>query len=358
MATEKTKCLFIVSHGNGAQLMAVAVIGRELAAKYKEVWICSAYKWYADMLEKELENVHSIRPEELTQLCSTIMRDPSEWMLFNEHPYNDGAFAMRREHFYETYRRLVGLPQKDDFGEGGASKSVPHLIVDDVGVQQNVQQFVQQHNNFVLMQIAGGQPLMNPQQVQQPYPTEELGLKRRYPMKEAQKIVDGLHSRGFEVIQYKLPNEPGLQGAATMTQPVNNLVYMELAKFCKCVITIDSSLMHIAIDNAPAMIVMWGQTGPESFGYDKAVNILPENYEPTSPLMAGVPDTPYVRFASAAKVLCAFDKVMNIEGTFPAGANKVDTEAVAADINKLAAAIPPDTRQVAGEKCMETNLKG
>lgn len=36
-------CVLVVSHGSGAQLMAVGVIGRELATcgKYEEVWnIC------------------------------------------------------------------------------------------------------------------------------------------------------------------------------------------------------------------------------------------------------------------------------------------------------------------------------
>jgi ADP-heptose:LPS heptosyltransferase len=87
---------------------------------------------------------------------------------------------------------------------------------------------------------------------------------------------------------------------------------MELAKYADGVVTIDSSLMHLAIANCKKMVVVWGQTSVKSFGYRKAINIqLNDEDSFGGPSMTGVQLFPEVKFPEPDVVFKAFE-----EGTY------------------------------------------
>lgn len=307
----KENALLTISHGSGAQFMAISVIGRELAAEYKQLYIVSHNKYFADMLALELPNVKSISYQELGPLYTSIMMNKGKWDVFNDWPYNVGSFVLREDNFYDTYRELVGLKRKNDWDETG-SDTVPYLNTLPQDLITAAEDFNKQHPNFVLVQFAGGiNPTTPVEQRKQSIMQPEQGLKRKYPLDKAEKLVEGLVAKGYEVVQYCLPEEPHVKGCIYLQQEQSQLFYYAISKYCKFVVCIDSSLMHLTIAQAPKVFAIWGQTQPIGFGYKKAINIIPDNYIPISPYFTGIPDTPYLDYPEPEVILERVENYLN-----------------------------------------------
>lgn len=304
--------LYIIEHGSGAEFMQVAVIARELAVKYEKLYVSAINRYFADMLAVELDNVESIDRAELAPLFTTIMNDKSNWIVFNNDVYKTYKFFSRQDNFYDGYRELVGLERKNNWSEKG-SDELPELLVPD-NIKEEAKKFSVEHPNFVMVQFAGGiNPVTPPPErlkiLQQP----EVGLKRKYPVKDAEKVVELLVKEGYEVLQYCLPEEVHIKGTFYMQEEQNQLLYHELSRYCKGVVCIDSSLMHLSIAHCPKMVVLWGQSASgknnvEGFGYSKAINLTAKNYTPISPYFNGIPDSPYIDWVKPEDVIKAFKK--------------------------------------------------
>lgn len=304
----KMNYLFIVNHGSGAEFMQCSII-RDFATEHKDdkIYISAINKYFADMVELELDNVKSIDRSAITPLFYQIMNDKDNWTVYQPEVYQQPWFFLRNDNFYDCYRELIGMDRKHDWKENG-SDYLPYVVVPD-DVEKAAAEFASQHPNFVLFQRKGGINPVSPQQerlkmVNQP----ETGLIRSWPMKEAAKFVESMTDKGYEVVQYKLPEEEGVPGCLFFERENNQLFYIALAKYAKAVVTIDSSLMHLAIKNSPKTIVIWaqsasGQNDCRGFGYSKAINLFAKNYKPISPYFNGVPDSPVVEYVTAEEVL-------------------------------------------------------
>ena len=298
-----------VNHGSGREFIQIAVIGRELAKMYEKVYITAFNKYFAEALAAELPNVVVIDGAEINAFWHKHWKERNEIDIFSEDPYSMNNFSMRRINIYSAWAMLFELPSD-------VERTLPVLKVSS-NIEEGVKDFADKHKKFIIFQRAGGQNPVGARRnesghICQPYNTNEIGLKRSYPLEKSERLVQIFRDSGYEVLQYCLENEPHVKGAIYFNTEQNQLFYMELAKYAAGVVTIDSSLMHLTIANCKRMVVVWGQTSVKSFGYRKAINIqLNDEDSFGGPSMTGVQLFPEVKFPEPDVVFKAFE-----EGTY------------------------------------------
>lgn len=300
--------LFMVNHGSGAEFMQCSII-RDFAQLHKDdkIYVSAVNKYFADMLELELDNCKSIDRNSIVPLFTQIMQNKDNWTVYQPEVYQQAKFFLRQDNYYDTYRELIGMERKNDWTEKGSDYN-PMLFIPQ-NIKDAAKQFAEQHKNFILFQRRGGINPVSPQAervklVNQP----ESGLLRSWSMKESIKFVELAKKAGYEIVQYKLPEEEGVNGCLFFERENIQLFYVELAKYAAAVVTIDSSLMHLSAMNAKKLIVIWGQSASgendcRGFGYSKAINLFAQDYKPISPYFNGVPDTPIIEMATAEQVM-------------------------------------------------------
>lgn len=302
----RTVAFMPVSHGSGREFIQVAVIGKALAKTYERVYITAFNKYFAEALASEYENVTVIDGAEVQAFWHEHWCERHLIDVFSEDPYNMNNFSMRRLNIYDAWGQLFELPS---LGMG----TLP-LLRAPQAIQDGAANFAREHKKFIIFQRAGGQNPVGARRdekghICQPYNTNEIGLKRSYPLSRSEELVHLFRAEGYEVLQYCLENEPHVKGAIYLSQEQNQLFYMELAKYADGVVTIDSSLMHLTIANCRKMVVIWGQTSVKSFGYGKAINIqLNDDSTFGGPSMTGVQLFPEVKFPTAEAVFEAYKK--------------------------------------------------
>lgn len=305
--------LFLVSHGSGSEFMQCSIV-RDFAKEHSndKIYISAINKYFADMVEAECDNVKSIDRNTIQPLFTQIMQDKNNWTVYNPEVYQQPKFFLRLDNFYDTYRELIGMKRMRDWSSAG-SKYNPTLFVPS-DFENAAKQFSEAHPKFILFQRKGGiNPVCSREERIRAANSPEVGLIRSWPMKESIKFVAEANKLGYEVVQYKLPEEEGVEGAIFFSQENNQLFYIALAKYAAAVVTIDSSLMHLAIANSPRTIVIWGQSASDKddcrgFGYEKAINLFAKNYKPISPYFNGMPDTPVIEMATAEDVVAQLTK--------------------------------------------------
>ena len=306
--------LFDISRGSGIEAVQCGLV-KDFAIEHPndKVYICAVNKYFADCIANELENVESIDRFQMQPLFSEIMRNKDNWKIFKPNVYDTYEFMTRQGNYEDIFREQIGMKRRKDYTQNGSKwnlvfNAVPQYIVDAA------KNFSEQHPNFVIFQRQGGINPVSPHEERiRVLQQGEQGLKRAYPIKESEEVVKGLIERGYEVLQYCLPEEPHIAGAIYLQQEVNQLFYYEVSKYAKGVVCIDSSLMHLTVHNAPHITVIWAQTASNSksvvgFGYDKADNLIPETYEPIVPYFTGAMDTPIVDYITPDRVLKSVDK--------------------------------------------------
>lgn len=311
--------LIIVDRGSGAEFMQVSVI-RDFAAEHKsdKVYVSAQNKCFADMLAMEAENVESVDRSELFPLFTSMMADKKSWRVLQPDVYRRDSFFLREDNYYDCYREALGMKRRNDWSAKG-SEYTPFLGAVPEQIKRAAAEFASQHPKLVLFQRQGGiNPVCPHEERIRILQEGERGLRRAYPLRYSEEVVKGLQERGYEVLQYCLPEEPHVRGTLYMNQEQSQLFYYELSKYAAAAVCIDSSLMHLAVHNISHMAVIWAQSASggkdcRGFGYQKAHNLFAHNYRPVSPYFNGMPDTPAVDYVKPGEVLAEFDKMMAAE---------------------------------------------
>lgn len=291
----------MINGGQGAQLMKCSM-AELLCDEYEKVYLIVGYRNCAELIAKKHDNIVVIEWQQAQALFATVMQDSTNWMVYNLDPYRDGDFELRRAHFFNICKKQLGLPQtEEDKGNNGA-KTMP-IYTNNEEIMKAGEEFYKQHHKFVMLCIKGGMSCLRQPNGQRAIPGPEVGLLREYPVDKAEKLVEELNNKGYQVLQVCLPEEVHIKGTICMNNEVPMEMYGELAKYAECVITVDSSLMHFAINKCKKMIVLWRETAPTSFGYEKAINLKSKDYKPTAPLFSGIPDTPVATPVSVEEIL-------------------------------------------------------
>lgn len=301
------KALYFIEGGQGRQLCQ-AIIADELTEKYDDVYVVSHYSWWTEMLAAKNAKLHSVTYDMLSPVFATIMADTKNWDVFKANPYNDNDFILRRAGLFDTCRKLCGLKQKNDVTPNGQT-TMPYITVPE-NIQALAKDFAEKNKKFVMFCRQGGLSVLKNGDNTRQVPMEH-GLLRAYPIDKSEKVVEALTKKGYTVLQVALPEEPHVKGAIYLEQEQSMMFYAEISKYAECVITIDSCLMHATINNCKKMIAIWAETDPVGFGYAKAKNLLPHNYHPVAPLLAGIPDTPIIDYVEPDEIISAFDDMMS-----------------------------------------------
>ena len=268
------KCLINVEGGLGKNVMLTAILP-ELKRKgeYDEMYVISPYH---DVFKCCSAVTDAFQPG-LGTLYQELVLDPECDVLWKE-PYSNQRFIKKSCHLFDAWMEEFGF-DLDDAGDkylpllDGITKEYPQL-------RKIADEYLEKWNrNFCIVQFSGGQSPLTPQKDAQgnpmPYMNAQEAIKRNYP--KGQAVIDRLKNKwpGATIVHFALPNEPSYEGAVKIEVPY--LTYRLLAPMAKEIVTIDSSLQHLATGANENITVIWGETRPEHFGYACNRNICAKN---------------------------------------------------------------------------------
>lgn len=135
------------------------------------------------------------------------------------------------------------------------------------------------------------------------------GIRRNYY--KGQELLDLIRAEypDHQIVHYSLPNEPAYPRTIKVELP-----YLAYAKACadaEAVITIDSSLQHLAASKDAKTIVIWGETAPEHFGYNSSKNLRCKGIKNTQPYFQPLGASPArVPFPEPEEVMSALKEIL------------------------------------------------
>jgi len=216
-------------------------------------------------------NIDYYKPEEIRDF---ILDAASTNSTIIEHRlYDMDGFIKKQLNYKDAWTQLLGMPAILD-AEYNKLYLDPYKVFPQLKTEVEKINKELKDKKFILVQFWGGQSPIGFDQ-NKSYDFEHEPLKRHYPVEKAQKWVDLFREKNpdVEVVQYALPNEPQLNGCKHFTVPY--LAYYVLSKQTNCLgaFCIDSSLQHLITGNTKVM-VLWGASLPEHFGYSCNKNII------------------------------------------------------------------------------------
>ena len=262
------RCLINVDGGLGKNVMLTALMPI-LASKYEEIYVISPY---VDVFKACSYVTAAFEPgPQCATLYQELVLDEDTNVLWKE-PYSNQRFIKKQCHLFEAWLEEFGIADQD------VSTLVP--VVDKVretftNVAKTVDQKVEELGKFILVQFCGGQSPLGPQVDQAgnaiPYNDQQEYIKRNFY--KGQELINRLRETypDAKIIHYALPNEPTYEGAEKLKLPY--IAYRLLAERAFKVVCTDSSLQHLATGVCNDVIVIWGETRPEHFGYSCNKNI-------------------------------------------------------------------------------------
>lgn len=293
-----------VDGGLGKNIMFTSLL-RRLKEKYtNEIHLSTSYPpvFMNNSLVTSLNEFHKID-------FKSIKKDLETFLCFEE-PYSNKSFIKKEKHLLETWSDLLGL---DNSQKGMDCK--PELFFSE----QDKKEFEILYNTirleindspFILIQLTGGQSPISYDQggSSNTFNYSKEDLQRAYPMHLVVKLVKELR-KAFPkhvLMRYGLPNEvlPFDIKYDMYNPPAMGYKYFSsLSKRAYKVITIDSSLQHLAAAAEVPSYVIWGETSPEHFGYNMHINITEKQEDTCSYWHAIGEYNNNVIFPSSEKIL-------------------------------------------------------
>ncbi len=298
------RCFVMINGGTGKSIMATAMMPL-LAKKYDEVYVCSPY---VDVF-KACSYVTEAIPVGQPNTYRDLLLDDDVELLCTE-PYQNGKFIKKQCHLFEAWADEWKIELEQDPMD-------MHPILDkwddlDGAVKQYQEAKRGWGDKFILVQFTGGQsPLVDPNQMGQ-YNEQIEGIKRNYH--KGQELINAIHAKypDYVIVHYGLPNEPTYQ--YTVKMPLPYLAYRKACEDASAVITIDSSLQHLASGVNDKTIVIWGETAPEHFGYNSHHNLRDKHIKNTQPYFQPLGASPLrVPFPTVDEVMTELDKLISAE---------------------------------------------
>lgn len=284
------KNILVDVRGGTGKNIAFSHILPELKEKYGIVSVISPYK---DVFESSPYCDKAYTPQEVK--CA-IEDAADDTFIAIDHIYDTDEFIRKEISYQDAFRKLCGLKVKDEKGGSDAKSSLrPEKTFSYLtGIVNQVLNAIKENGfeDFILFQHTGGQsPLQQPpvetrkdkdgKNVQivawdkVPYTGQNSGLSRHYPEGKAAEFVKQFKEKHPKtaVIDFRLPNEPNIEGTMVFTIPY--LAYQLIAEneLCKGAVCIDSSLQHL-LSGITKCIVLWHHSLPDSFGYKHNKNLI------------------------------------------------------------------------------------
>lgn len=308
-----------VEGGLGKQVMFTSFLPM-LKNRFSEIWVDTPYP---EIFEGN-SYVSEINPDTTSNRVYEKVNSPSTTVVL-ENPYNCSEFIKGKCHLLNAWASLVDMritnPQKQlpsiylTSEEEFAQKDLVKETISNVLLENN-------WDGVIFLQLAGGAP---PQDCDNG-DAQEYGIwdpmARTYPWEYRKKLVEILKNEfptkalwlyGREAEQH--PREVK-DNAIMFTPEISAKIYVDLLQeFADGVVTIDSSLQHLAAAARTPSIVMWGGTSKKQFGYDIHTNLSGKGGSGI------VTQTPHMVSNPSWKKI---DKRQNLEKLFPKPEEVID----------------------------------
>lgn len=278
---------FWLEGGIGKHVMFTAMID-ELHKKYGKFNVLSAYP---DVFKgnPKIKKAYSL---------DNFMEDPrftrDNDVVYTE-PYKSNFVFEKERHLLEFWTKQLGIKHSKDMKPNIVSRGIFKIdakkIADDIN---------KEHNGFIILQFTGGQSpyeMSNPNGPA-PYGQNPMINQRNYPHELVVELVEKIQKEypDLKILMYSLPNEhPEIPGTERLN--LEYMTYVELLRYAKTFVSIDSSLSHMATAVDKKGIVLWGGISYPEFGWDMHVNLTnyrgeygeKGNFDPNNPHYIKVP---------------------------------------------------------------------
>ena len=203
-----------------------------------------------------------------------FMQDPKfvvEQELVNFEPYKSNFVFDKDKHLLYFWAKGLGIDYDPD--------ALPNLRTKGV-MKIDAKKAAKGLGDFILLQFTGGQSPLEMQNPHGPAPYGQNPMiqQRNYPWEMVEELVAKIKAKypNLKLVWYSLPNEhPEIEGVERIQLP--SMAYVELLKYSKTFIGIDSSLAHFAAGVNKPGIVLWGGISSPEFGWKLHTNMT--NYD-------------------------------------------------------------------------------
>ena len=277
------KYAYVQINGGLGKNIAFSQLAKEIKETYDFLAVISPY---TDIYESCPYIDYVYKQNEIKDFISDAKFNNAE--IFIDRIYDSSDFIYKKISYADAYREMMHLNQKNN--KNGSDTKTELLPINKFPYLKNQQDEIIKAINengfedFIIVQFEGGQSPLNlppndengkPDWSKLPTNYDNEPLKRHYPFEKAQEFVDKFRENNPKtaIIVYQLPNEHHYNGTFQFTVPY--LTYYELSKMnqCKGILCIDSSLHHL-VAGAKKVMVIWGHSLPNSFGYEYQKNII------------------------------------------------------------------------------------
>lgn len=268
-----SKCLINVEGGLGKNVMLTSILQEFKETKgYDELYVISPYY---DVFKCCPAVTDAFPPKQGTLYQELVLDDDCD--IYWKDPYNNQRFIKKQCHLFDAWAEEYGFVLKNP-----ADTYTPDLSALETAwpvTKSAIEPKLKEWGKFFIVQFTGGQsplvPTTGPDGKPVPYVGAQEGIKRNYF--EGAKVVELIKKKypGVTVVHFALPNEPPVEGTVKAELPY--LAYRLLAAKAEGIVTIDSSLQHLATGVNNNITVIWGETRPEHFGYACNRNVCAKN---------------------------------------------------------------------------------
>ena len=243
--------IFSISGGIGKNIMATAVVNSiKKQCPNSKIVVASPYSsvWENNPDIEEVVNF----VEDSDFFKNHMAGKDAEF--FGNDPYLSEDFLYRRNHLMKVWSEMFGIKYNN---------SSPKLYFTDEE-QRQVKSKLPKEKPLFFIQTSGGAP-------NQEYP---ISWMRDMPMPLAQKVVNHMTQKGYEVIHIRHENQYALENTTWI--PMNTREMMCSLLFADKLLLIDSVAQHAAAALGKKAVVCWVGNKPEIFGYEIHTNLLPK----------------------------------------------------------------------------------
>lgn len=265
------KCLINVEGGLGKNVMLTSILQEFKEKKgYDEIYVISPY---FDVFKACSAVTDAFPPMQGTLYQELVLDEDCD--VYWKEPYSNQKFIKKQCHLFEAWAEELGFELSNP-----ASIYMP--LLDKIeseypAVKQAAEQKIAEWNeNFCIVQFNGGQSPLSSMKDQNGNPVRyddrQEAIKRNYF--KGERIVQMLKEKFGEectIVHFALPNEPTINGTVKVEVPY--LTYHLLAAKAKAIVCTDSSLQHLSTGVNDNIVVIWGETRPEHFGYANNNNV-------------------------------------------------------------------------------------
>lgn len=279
--------------------------------------------------EKYSEGVHISTPHSFIFTSNPNVDTINEWnkldyekilknsKIVASDPYSQEDFILKRKHLLEVWAEMLDI-------EYDSLNDLPKFYFDDKELEEWENAFISikreiKNMPFFLIQVSGGQNLISYEQggFEKVFSNNTEPVQRNYPLNDLVSLVKKIKSEfpNHAILRFGLPNE---LVPHEVSQDIINIgmpykLFSLLCDKADCVISIDSSLHHIAASSKKTSIVLWGETSPEHFGYNMHINLKEEQvYETPAYWSLLGPAEKKVRFTSPEVIIDSIKEYMEL----------------------------------------------